>query len=182
METMLGLINPLKNIVENVLTYLTKPRLEIYYSPEETYHKAHDYSRNKLGIFCHLMVKNKGRTVAKRCVGELRSIKKLVSGDFKNVHGYRSIMQLKWAHELDYLPKDIDETPVRLDLCYVHEGDDILHFFTKKYPNGSQTSFLPGQYLVEVRVKSDNAKNSDGKFIIEYNKGSLDNLKIKKFN
>jgi len=167
-------------IVKKLMKYFDSPRLEIYYDPAETYHKAHDLSFGRiLGNFAHVMVKNKGRGVAKNCMGELVSIEELKNKTYQSVPGYRKIMQLKWAHEKDFSPQDIEKgRPRRLDVCFVHEGYDIVHFFTKKSPTGNQTDFPPGIYEVEIGVKSDNSESARNSFIVRYEAGKINSLRI----
>lgn len=180
-EVILGWLNPL-SFLRAISSYLDRPRLEIYYASKETYHKAIDLSFNKtLGLFCHVMVRNKGKTTAKNCKGELRSIQQLNNKAFQNIEEYKNIMTLKWAHEKDYSPKDIDDVPRRLDVCYVHEGYDIVHFFTEKYPSGNQTDFPPGEYLIRIRVKSDNTSSIERSFIVKYKEGDFDSLRIEDY-
>ncbi len=167
-------------VVKRLMKHRNKARLKIYYDPAETYHKLRDLSfRGTVGNFAHVMVKNKSRSVAKNCIGELMGIKELKGNQYLRVPGFRNIAQLKWAHEPDFSPKDIDrDSPRRLDLCYVHQGYDILHFFTKKYPTGNQTDFPPGIYKVEIGVKSDNSKSVRNSFIVRYEAGKFNSLKI----
>lgn len=88
-------------------------------------------------------------------------------------------MQLKRAHEKDFSPQDIEkDRPRRLDVCFVHEGYDIVHFFTQKYPSGNQTDFRPGTYKIGIRTKSDNAKSIDKDFVVKYDAGNFNSLKI----
>lgn len=178
-EQFLNIINPL-NLLKALISYINKPNLEIYYDPNETYHKARDISFDGvLGNFAHVMVRNNGKYLAKNCVGQLRSIKKFINGEFQDVPEYRNIMTLKWAHEKDFSPKDIDkDSPRRLDVCYVHEGYDVLHFFTEKFPSGNQTDFPPGLYKIKIRVSCDNANSSEKEFIVRYEAGNFNSLRI----
>lgn len=178
-EIILAWINPF-NFIKKIFDFIGRPQLEIYYDSAETYHKAIDLSfGGNLGLFCHVMVRNKGRGTALNCIGELRSIKVFTNGDFQKLAGYKNIMQLKWAHEKDFSPKDIDtDMPRRLDVCYVHQGFDDVHFFTEKYPSGNQTDVSPGKYLIKIRIKSNNAKNVESYFIVSYKAGIFDSLKI----
>jgi hypothetical protein len=181
-STILGILNPI-SLIAKVITHLNRPQLEIYYDPKETYHKARDLSFNGiLGNFGHVMVRNNGQCVAKNCAGELRGIEIYQNNGFQKATGYRNIMTLKWAHEKDFYPRDIDkDSPRRLDVCYVHQGFDILHFFTEKYPSGNQTDFPPGKYKIKIRIKSDNAKSTEKEFIINYEAGRFESLEIKNF-
>lgn len=173
--TILGFINPGK-----IIGFLKKPSLEIYYDEKETYLKARDLAfQGIVANFGHVMVRNKGRTIAKNCIGKLKSIELYKDNKFQAVPEYKSAMDLKWAHEEDIYPKDIDPNDsIRLDLCYAHDGLDIIHFFTKKYPNGSQTDFPPGLYKVRIRVNCDNAKSVEKYFTVLLKPGDFNSLKI----
>ena len=179
-STILGILNPF-DLIKKVINYFNRSRLEIYYDPNETYHKAIDVSfKRVLGNFAHVMVRNHGKNMAKNCAGELRDIEVLKNNKFQSIPGYRNIMSLKWAHEKDFSPKDIEaDVSRRLDVCYVHQGYDILHFFTEKYPSGNQTDFTSGEYKVKIRVKSDNTKSVEKEFIVKYDVGKFDSLRIK---
>lgn len=178
--TILGILNPVK-LIKKIVNYSNRPRLEIYYDPAQTYHKARDLSfGGVLGNFAHVMVRNSGRNVAKNCVGELRTIQLFRNNKFQNISEYRNIMTLKWAHERGLYPVDLEtDPPRRLDVCYVYQGYDILHFFTEKYPSGNQTDFPPGEYKIKIRIKSDNAQTVEKEFIVEYDTGQFDSLRIK---
>ncbi len=183
LEILLGWISP-GVWLKKVYDWLMRPSLEIYYDPEQTYLEAIDRSfHDTVGLFVHVMIRNNGKTPARNCIGELRRIEVFSSGKFNDVREYRNIMQLKWAHEDTYAPKDIDPgDSKRLDVCYVHQGIDVLHFFTKKYPSGNQTDFLPGTYKITIRIKSENTKNIDGTFVVKYNAGNFRSLKINTYS
>jgi hypothetical protein len=178
--TILGWFNPI-NLIGIITNLFTQPKLEIYYDKNETYHKVKDLSFNRItGNFAHVMVKNKGRRTAANCIAELRSIEIQNNGTYQHIPEYRKIMRLKWAHEIDFMPKDIEtDIPRRLDVCYVHQGYDIIHFFTEKYATGNQTDFQPGKYRISIKVKCDNAKSVDKVFIITYQRGNFDSLEIR---
>lgn len=179
-SAILGMLNPV-TLITKIISYINRPLLEIYYDPKETYHKARDLGFNGiLGNFGHVMVRNNGKRFANNCVGELRQIEIYQNNNFWRTPGYRNIMTLKWAHEKDFSPKDIEkEVPKRLDVCYVHQGFDTLHFFTEKYPSGNQTDFPPGVYKIKIRVKSDNSKSTEKEFIVSYEAGRFESLEIK---
>ncbi len=167
--------------IGKAISWIQRPILELYYDKKERYHYVRDLSNSGImGLFVHVMVRNTGKSVARRVKGELVKIQQLQENkyiDLSNI--YRNTMQLKWAHEDNYQYKDLQpDDKVRLDVCYVHDGIDIMHFFTKKYPGGNQTDFLPGKYEITIRIVSENAKSITGKFIVEYNAGDFNSLKI----
>ena len=86
---------------------------------------------------------------------------------------------LKWAHEKDYDPKDIEpDLPRRLDLCYgLERKPNQLSFFTIHKPDGNLTIYPPGTYRVKVRVDSENASLVDKYFIVNF-KGGWDQITI----
>jgi len=180
--SILSILNPVSWVKKGVVC-LRRPRLEIYYDPDETYHQALDIGFNRvLGNFAHVMVRNNGKNVARNCIGELRRIEVLKETRFQNVREYRHIMKLKWAHEKDFASKDIEpDIPRRLDVCYIHKGYDTVHFFTEKYPSGNRTDFPPGEYKIKIKVKSDNAKGVEKEFIVKYDAGKFDSLVIDNF-
>jgi hypothetical protein len=87
--------------------------------------------------------------------------------------GFVAPVVLKWAHELDFGPRDVEhDPPRRLDLCYaLPTQPDRLRFFTHAMPAGVQTIFPRGRYTVQVRVDSDNARRADGVFHIDFTRG-----------
>jgi hypothetical protein len=183
--TVLGVFSILNPIafVKKICQYFKRPRLEVYYDSAETYHKARDVDFGGiLGNFSHVMVRNRGKDTAENCVGELRRIEEWKNGKFQPVPTYKNIMRLKWAHEKDWSPKDVEDVPIRLDVAYVHQGYDTLHFFTEKYPSGNQTDFPPGNYKVRIRVKCDNAGGVEKDFLVKYDAGIFDSLEISPFS
>ena len=178
-ETITGWLNPINWIIR-VMKYIRRPQLGIYYDPKETYYKANDYGFNgRLGLFCHVMVKNKGKMVARNCVGDLKTIEKRINNTYEKIPSYVCVMRLKWAHEKDFTSKDIDpDVPRRLDVCYVHKGFDTIHFFTEKYPSGNTTDFLPGKYKIRIRVKGQNISTVEKDFLISYRAGEFNSLRI----
>ena len=167
----LGLLNPLKWI-EKGYKYYRRPILRIYFDPNETYHtRTVTDMGGTLGFFCHLMVCNDGKDVAEACQGRLIEVNILGPGDEYQPHpGFVNPAVLKWAHEPDFGPRNIDtDLPKRLDLCCaVQYMPDVLSFFTHKRPNGNRTDFPPGTYRVTVRIDSENAATVNGTFTISY--------------
>lgn len=167
--------------IGKAISWVQRPILEVYYDKKETYHYARDLSNNGIvGLFLHVMVRNKGKSTAKKVKGELVEIQQWQTNKYVNLSNlYRNTMQLKWAHEDSYKCKDIQPSDaIRLDVCYVHEGTDVIHFFTKKYPSGNQTDFLPGKYTITIRIVSENANSITEKFVVEYFAGKFNSLKI----
>jgi hypothetical protein len=176
----IGLLNPVKWI-EKAYHHLRRPRLRIYYDPNETYlvRRVREL-RGAPGFFCHLMVKNEGKVTARACHARLMKVHvQDASGDYKPHPGFINPVVLKWAHEADFEPRDIDrDLSKRLDLCYtVEPHPKVLRFFSHKVPSGNQTDFPPGHYLVEVRVTADNAATVDGEFLVSYS-GIRDQARI----
>lgn len=173
--TFLGYLNPFK-----IIEYINRPKLEIYFDANETYHIRRDMAFNEtLSNWGQVMVRNNGKKTAKNCVGRLQSLEILKDNKFQAVPEYMNIVTLKWSHENNFNPKDVDPGyPVRSDLCYVHENYDILHFATEKHPSGSQTDFPPGTYKVKIKINCDNSKSVEKEFVVKLNSGNFKSLEI----
>lgn len=167
----LELLNPIKWI-QKAWGYFSRPKLHIYFDPNESYHTRTVVDLGgTLGFFCHLMISNNGRQIAKKCRGRLIEVNVLDSnGIFRHHPDFVSPVVLKWAHEINFDIKDVEpDIPKRLDLCYgVQSKPGVLIFFTPKFPTGNRTDFPPGTYRVKVRVDAENASTVDGTFIIKY--------------
>jgi hypothetical protein len=92
------------------------------------------------------------------------------SEQFTKCPNFLNPFVLKWAHESDFTPKDIEpDIPRRLDLCYcLKTKPDKLIFFTLRKADGNKTIYPPGTYKVKVRVDSENAQTVDGEFEIQF--------------
>jgi len=121
-----------------------------------------------------VMVKNEGKEIAKNCRGRIINIQiEGDSGNFIKHNMFSAPMILKWAHESDYEPRNIEpDLPRRLDLCLgMQAHPNNLFIFTIHKPDGKQTVYPPGKYRVKIRVDSDNASSVDQHFIIDYKSG-----------
>jgi hypothetical protein len=188
--SLLKLLNPL-SLIGKAWGYFRRPKLLLYFDPNETYHtRAIVDMGGALGFFCHLMVSNDGKQIAKNCRGRLIEVSipdlnvqfrrhpgGLIevsipdsNGQFRCHPDFVNPVALKWAHETDFGPKDIEpDIPRRLDLCYaVQSMPGVLRFFTPKLPIGNRTDFPPSTYCVKVRVDAENAASVDRTFIISY--------------
>jgi len=87
--------------------------------------------------------------------------------------GFVASVYLKWAHEQDFGPRDIEhDHPRRLDLCFaIATPPQILRFFAPPNPSGVQTMFPPGIYTVVVRVTADNAAAARAVFRVDFTQG-----------
>ncbi len=166
-----GLLNPL-NWIEKGLKYSRRPILRVYFDESETFHTRRLTDMNNvLGFFCHLMVSNDGKETAKDCGAQLIQVEiRDQSGQFISHKDFLNPVVLKWAHEPDFGPKDIDQDiPRRLDLCIaVQSQPSFFSFATHKIPSGNRTDFPTGEYRVKVRVRSKNAQSTDGIFLVKY--------------
>ena len=166
-----SLLDLVPKLIGKAWNYHRRPILGIYFDAAETYHTRTIVENNSTGFFCHLMVRNKGEQTAKNCRARLIGVfHQEPNGEFVRHPGFVNPAILKWAHEPDFNPKDIEDLPRRLDLCYTDQS--VLHsliFFTPIRPNGNQTIFPPGTYRVRIRVDADNASRAEGVFIVRYN-------------
>jgi len=161
--------------------YYRRPKLVVYFDPNETYHtRVVTDQNNTPGFFCHVMVKNEGKDIAENCRGRVIDIQiEDNSGNFIKHNMFSAPMILKWAHESDYEPRDIEtDLPRRLDLCCgVQVQPNNLFIFTIHKPDGNLKVYPPGKYKIKVRVDSDNASTVDQHFIIDF-KGGWNQISI----
>ena len=169
--SIIGLLNPLKWI-EKGLKYSRRPILRIYFDASETFHTRRLADMNNIpGFFCHLMVSNDGKETAKECSLQLIQVEiRNQAGQFISHQDFLNPVVLKWAHESDFRPREIDpDIPRRLDLCLaVQSQPSFFSFATHKIPSGNRTDFPPGEYRVKVRVRSNNTKSTDGTYLVKY--------------
>jgi len=176
----LSLLNPLRWI-EKGFQWLKRPKIEVYFDPEQTYHTRIVVDANNVqGFFCHLMVKNEGKSTIKKC--RARVIDLSVhdeNGVYSRHPDFSHPFTLKWGHENDYLPKDIEiDIPRRLDLCYgLQSTPGHMFFFTEQKPDGNLTIYPCGTYRVTVRVDAENAKHVDRSFLIKFS-GEWDQINV----
>ena len=162
----------LKDIPGRLCRFWGRPALEVYYDKNETYHTRKTVDREDAhGFYCHVMVRNKGKSTARMCQGRLIAVE--VVGDKGQVTRHPDFVNptvLKWAHEPDYEPKDIKiDLPRRLDLCYViSSSPDVLSFFADKRPSGNRTNFQRGVYRVTIRVDGEGIEPSVGRFLVKH--------------
>lgn len=176
----LGLLNPLKWVKEG-WKYLRQPKLRVYFDPDKTYLTVAVANRGGApGFFCHLMVGNDGKETARNCQAKLVKVSTRESdGGYRPHPDFVNAVVLKWAHEPDLQPRDIDpDLPKRLDLCYaVQSIPDVFSFFMHKVPTGNRTDFPAGTYRVTVCVDAENAARIDRTFVISCN-GVWDQIRV----
>jgi len=151
-------------------TWWRRARLKIYFDPAETYHVRHVVDHNnQLGRFCHFMVRNEGKEIARQCRVRLMAVSALTPDGPVPAAGFVAPRTLKWAHEPDWDPRDIEpDVPRRADLCYTVDGIPVLIFFTPPQPSGVQTIFPAGGYRVRVRVDSENGGRDEATYDIAF--------------
>jgi hypothetical protein len=77
MELILSIIKFLNPIawISKGLRYYRRPKLVLYFDPNETYYTSRLVDQNNTpGFFCHVMVKNEGKDIAKNCRGRVINI------------------------------------------------------------------------------------------------------------
>jgi len=185
--SLLGLLNPL-TWIERAVQYSRRPKLQVYFDPAETFHTrtlVDERNRaDRVGFYVHLMVRNAGAETAKRCTASLIRLKLgTAEGQYKPHPGFLNPLVLKWAHELDYGPRDIDpDLPRRLDLCIgIQQCPQVFSFMTERTPRGTQIDYPPGTYLATIRVGADNAQSVDASFEITY-RGTWNEFQVKPFS
>ncbi len=174
MELLLSILNFLNPFfwINKVIKYYKRPKLVVYYDANETYHLRGIAELNNVqGFFCHLMVKNDGKEIAKNCRARLIDVQiEGKNGNFTKHKMFSAPMILKWAHEKDFNPKNIEnDIPRRLDICYgIQTQNNSLFIFTEHNSDGNLKIYPPGKYKFKVRIDSENAKTVDGCFAVEF--------------
>lgn len=136
-----------------------RPRLALKFIPSETYHNIITVPQNKRSLWLHLMCFNNGFVEAKDAKAYITKVYEFNKATRECIENknFRSQIALKWAHEPDYLPKNIlPRSKRRLDVCYALANDTTLLFSTEYYPSGSQRALPPGNYIFEVIVTGSN--------------------------
>ena len=162
-------------LLPSLWRYRQRPRLHLYFNAADTYHRRSVIDAGGAeGYFCHVMVRNCGPTTARNCRGELMEVlHRNADGSTSPAPGFVASVPLKWAHESDFGPRDIEhEHPRRLDLCFaLVTSPQMLRFFAPPTPSGVQKIFPPGVYTVAVRVTADNAEPARGVFRVDFTHG-----------
>jgi hypothetical protein len=174
---LLNMVNPV-SLIGGAFRRLRRPRLEIYFDASKAFNKRKVVDPGGApGLFCHLVVRSRGRCAAEGCQARLLAV---ADHDLAPHPGFQNPCVLKWSHEPDFDPREIEpDVPRQLDLCYtLATQPEILRFFTPKRPDGNQTDFPSGTYAIRVRVTSTNARAADGRFILCY-KGKWDQIHVK---
>jgi len=165
-------LNFLEKWIEKGFKFLKQPKLFLYFDPSETYHVRNVVNQGNVpGFFCHLMIKNNGKEIARNCRGRVIEVAvRDKNGNFVRHPLFSNPFVLKWAHEDDFNPIDVEnDLPRRLDFCYsIQSIPNALIFFTPQKPNGNLTIYPPGTYRVKVRIDTENAKAIDGYFNINF--------------
>lgn len=162
-----------------------KAKHKISFEPKETYHEATlvDQPGTPQSFWIQLMVKNKGYEVSKNSEAYLSDVWLRENGRYKRVNEFRAPVKLKWSHEEDIFPINIlPRERRRLDVCYICEGQDILHIMAKGFPSGTiKNTLKPADYLFIIKTISDNSL-SPAEFILNVNwNGEWKNLKGQKY-
>ena len=176
----LGVLIPLRMLFK----YYKRPVLNIYFNKSQTYDEKFDHAGTgkNWGMFVHIIVDNTGRSDAKRCLGYLVEVEENDSFDsFTPSPNFKGPVKLHWDHDAPgggWNPLDVIKyKPRKLDVCFVHEGDPRLHFFTEEFPHGFQKGFGPGEYRIKITVSADNVKPISEYFIIRWD-GDWMNLRM----
>ena len=177
MDTIFSLIfwktTPWLSQISALLTIIAIPyaflRLVVYrakhkisFQPEETYHQATllDHPLKPQSLWLQLMVKNKGFEISKNAEAYISEIwKKENNKSFCKLKDFRAPVKLKWSHEAAILPIDIlPKHARRLDVCFICEGENILHLMSQGFPSGTiKNEIVYGEYIFEIIVVSENS-------------------------
>lgn len=156
-----------------------RPHLKLRFIPEETYHERLEVGRQKQSLWMHLMCFNNGFIEARNLKGYITKIYEFNESTASCTRNNNFLNQigLKWAHENDYLPKNIlRRSNKRLDVCFIYEDLPTLYFSTKYYPSGTQLALAPGSYVFEIVVMGSNTAPAKYYLHVEW-QGTWKNLK-----
>lgn len=154
-----------------------KARHKIFFRPEETYHEVTllDHPRKPLSYWLQLMVRNKGFEISKNAEAYISEIwKKDKETLFQKVREFRAPVKLKWSHEGAISPIDIlPRHSRRLDVCFICDGENILHLMSEGFPSGTIKNELDaGNYVFEIMIVSENSlRPSRFLFSVEWDGG-----------
>ena len=177
---MLDLLAAAKSVggwVPSLWRFARRPRLHVYFDAAQTYMiRTVTDAGGVPGYFCHVLVRNDGHDVARKCRGRLMAVLQRDADDrTAPASGFVAPVVLKWAHELDWNwnPRDLEhDVPRRLDLCYaLQSAPQQLRFFSHPVSAGVQTIFPPGLYTIRIRVDAENAAHVEGTFNIDFTHG-----------
>lgn len=181
-EIIIAILNFLTMPVRKLWTFYRRPRLQVYFDPNESYHTRNVVNLGVRGFFCHVMVKNIGKEIALTCRGRLIKVEVPESGLLVGHADFQPSVTLKWGHEPDFDPRDIEpDIPRLLDVCCVFEpSPNILRFASDKSPCGIRTDFPRGNYVVTIRCDGKNLKPIDAQFVIRH-QGAWNETKVEPF-
>lgn len=181
-DTIISIVSFVWNGFKNLWAFRKRPRLQVYFDPNETYHTRLVLDAGGQGFFCHVMVRNTGKEIARNCRGRLIRVETPGSGRLVGHPDFKNPVTLKWGHEPDFDPRDVEpDMPRRLDVCYARESSPgILSFFTEKRPSGNRTDFPCGVYVVTIRCDGDNLKPIDAQFLIRH-QGAWNETEVERF-
>jgi hypothetical protein len=174
-------VDLLKAPAHGAYSWWKAPSLEITFNPEEPWVGAVANAGGQQGWFYRLDVTNKGRSVAECCVATLLTVEPVAGSGQK----LGKPCVLKWAHGATFSPIDIDasDPPRKLDLFYLLQHDQRLHFFVDipPIPLGFSNVFPLAEYHVRVRVKANSGHGVERRFRLApgTNPGEVKVLKLK---
>ncbi len=167
------------SIVKDLWGYFHRPKLRIEFDPARTYDVAVDQSAGGAsGKFVHVIVHNDGLRTASRCTAHLGEVHtEIKDGAYGPAPSFKSPVELHWAHEpLVCFSKDIPPRgSARLDVCFIHKGSKVLHFFCDKRPRGIQSDFPAGRLKIRIDVRSGDDAKCSKRFLVSWD-GSFENL------
>lgn len=153
-------------------SYFRRSRLHVYFDAASTY-QIREVAGGASGYFCHVMVRNDGRSTARNCRGRLLEVSvRNPDGSTSPAPGFLAPVFLKWAREPDFDPRDVErDRPRPLDLCFaLASSPDQLRFFAPPSPSGVLI-FPRGVYTVRVQVSVDNMRDAHGVFRVDFTRG-----------
>lgn len=136
------------------------PRIKLTFEKDRTFLSARDAKSGVKYIWIHVQAYNNSKSVFHTCKAYLTDVQAVsVDPSVPAVIEFNTILPLAWAHSggmrlIDLLP----EKQSAIDLFMVDHIHKLLVTCTDQIPSGTQKSFMPGEYILEVQCFSNDAR------------------------
>ncbi|PKN37669.1 MAG: hypothetical protein CVU62_08060 [Deltaproteobacteria bacterium HGW-Deltaproteobacteria-2] len=170
-----------------ILTWITKPRLKMYFKKSETYTKL----PNENGIdylFMHLVIRNVKKTMAIGCRVFLLKLEEKKNNKFVEIP-IKVHLLLKWSNENQEKGFNGLEIPGnyrrRIDLvCSEYNDNSKFSFYTEGGARGIVFYYPPGEYRLTIQATGENSNSITKRFIFKWHGNFIEkniNIEEEKF-
>ncbi len=168
-------------IIMRIYNILTRPKLDISFDSEDTFNevpigKIGDVAKSeflsKIGLYVHLNINNKRKSLARNCKVFLVKLEKYNESKkaFENIN-LEKHFHLKWANE-DQDKEGYEGLEIpgkyrrRVDLIHSEKGDTQVGFFIKIKWLGIGNRIGEGIYRMSIQASGENTNTTTKKFIV----------------